>query len=464
MADQSAMSEVKLFPDVPRHVPLNWSMIADRFDTYIMDEKNGVRFTDKEGFHRFGAFVEDGGHELITFGGIILGKILRGELAANYLPTLGTYFSLENAIFMNHPGNRREEYWYLMLVNCYAFEIIRKSHPSTPDYVNMMKQSLETLLRIAKANNYDFNDQGFDFAAEAPFTNKDSYRQPDTIGAYSYLMLVGYEQFKDSKYLNEAVKAMGYYQSFKNNPWYEIPSGAMACQAAAKLNSMGFSFDLAKIIGFTFDSEQGPMHTGKWGDVEVNGLMRGWRGYFREEASQTAYSLESFILLPFLLPVVSYVSKDIGMLIAKYALHAAVNGRLFFGDLLSPEAQSRPELPPDVPYETLHCDKSGQKPYAFGDFHTHKSVYGGALTLWWAALVEPSGQPFILKLNLSKTDFLNPGKPAFYLFYNPMAEPKEVTLNENTTLYDVYEQGYVSSGTIVIPAGDVKIICEMAKK
>ncbi|WML49129.1 hypothetical protein RCG23_03255 [Neobacillus sp. PS3-34] len=60
MADQSAMSEVKYFPDVPRHFPLNWSVIADRFNKYIMDDKNGVRFTDKEGFHRFGAFVEDG--------------------------------------------------------------------------------------------------------------------------------------------------------------------------------------------------------------------------------------------------------------------------------------------------------------------------------------------------------------------------------------------------------------------
>ncbi|WML49128.1 hypothetical protein RCG23_03250 [Neobacillus sp. PS3-34] len=399
---------------------------------------------------------------MITFGGIILGKILRGESVADFLPTLGTYFSAENSIFINHPGNRREEYWYLMLVNCYAFEIIRKSQPSSPEYTNMIKQSLDTLLGIAKTNNYDFNDQGFDFSAGTPFTNKDSYRQPDTIGAYSYLMLVGFEQSGDLKYLNEAVKAMGFYQSFQTNPWYEIPSGAMACQAAVKLNSMGFSFELNKIIGFTFDSKKGPMHTGKWGDAEVNGLMRGWRGYSREEASQTAYSLESLILLPFLLPIASYVSKEKAKLIAKYALHTAANARAFFGDLLSPEAQSLRNCRRMSRMKPCPVTK-GQKPYAFGDFHTHKSVYGGSLALWWAALVEPTEHPYILKLNLSKTDFLNPGKPAFYLFYNPLAEAKEVTMNQNNRLYDVYKSEYVSSGIIVIPAGDVKVIYEMAK-
>jgi len=42
------------------------------------------------------------------------------------------------------------------------------------------------------AIKYDFNDQGYDFAKGATFTNHDIYRQPDAVGGYSYVMLLAW--------------------------------------------------------------------------------------------------------------------------------------------------------------------------------------------------------------------------------------------------------------------------------
>jgi hypothetical protein len=444
-------------PDLPQNPPLDWKFIANRFNSHILDEKNNVMFTDSQGYKRFGAFVEDGNHELITYGGIILGKRLRGDLVEEFLPTLKTYFSDEYSIFLNHPANNKEEYWYLMLVNCYAFEIIRQSLHDQEEYLRLVERSIETLMNIAKVNDYNFNDQGFDFSTHQPFTNKNFYRQPDTVGAYSYLMLVGYEVFGEEKYLQEALIAMKHYQSFTDNPWYEIPSGAMAVLAATRLIHLGYSFDLEKIVDFTMDPEQGCLHIGKWGDEEINGLMRGWRGYSREEASQTAYSLESLLLLPFLLPVAGY-QKELAEMIGKYALHVAANARLFFGDYLDADFQSRPDLPTDVPYETLHCDKNGKSPYAFGDFHTHKSVYGGAYTLWWDAMVEKTSEPNILQLNISRTDFFRPECPPLYMYYNPYPEDKIAKVNLKGNLFNVGAQAFMDSNELTIEAKGVAFV------
>jgi hypothetical protein len=303
-----------------------------------------------------------------------------------------------------------------------------------------------------------------DLPIDEAFTNKAAYRQPDTIGAYGYLMLIGYEAFGELTYLSEAVKALNLYQSFESNPWYEIPSGAMACLAAAKLNRLGFSFDLNKIIQYALDADQGCLHLGKWGDSEVNGLMLGWRGYSRVEASNTAYSLESLILLPFLLPVVHY-HPSFAKLVAKYTLHVAANMRLFFSDYMSEEAQSRPDLPPEVPYETLHIHKNDQQPFAFGDFHTHKSVYGGAFTLWWDRMVQLTDQPYILQLNLTLTGVQN--SPPMYLYYNPFHEQKTVTLHLDLAirdLFDVKENEWIQTNQLSIPPLDVRIVCLLPKQ
>ena len=239
----------------------------------------------------------------------------------------------------------------------------------------------------------------------------------------------------------------------------------MACLTAAKLNQRGGRFSLNKAVQFTLDPGEGSLFVGKWGEEEINGLMRGWRGHTREEASSMAYSLETFILLPYLLPVARY-ETGFAKEIAAYALHVSANARLFYGEHFSDDAQGRPDLTSAVPYEALHREKGEYSPFPTGDFHGQKSVYGGAITLWWGEIIRPTSDPYVLELDLSKTDFLSMPKDQFLLYYNPYNHDTSVTINvgkeqvdlHNTVDHSILYENISGEALLNIHAGDVMIV------
>ena len=131
-----------------------------------------------------------------------------------------------------------------------------------------------------------------------------------------------------------------------------------------------------KALDWLLDPEAA-LAIGAWGGQEVNGLARGWR--YSERNS--VYSMESLMILPFVLPVLRYMPEyaaDIG----RYALNVAANARLFFSPYMQ-GCESRPDLTTAVAYERLLETHGPCSPFATGDFQGHKSVYGGAYALWW---------------------------------------------------------------------------------
>ncbi len=321
-----------------------------------------------------------------------------------------------------------------MNINALAGGIIRSRLSNDPKWMGRLRSSFECLVTLAHQVKYDFNDQGYNFKEHRPFTDHDIYRQPDAIAGYGYLMLFAHEMFADEKFLDEAKAALARYQSFERNPWYEIPSGAMGSLAAARLSTRDTSVDLHKILGFVLDSEVGLMHTGTWGGKEVNGLMSG----FSTEPPDQVYSMESMVVLPYLLPVVRYrpeYANDIG----RYALNTLVNMRWFYSDYLPAEQQDRQELSPAFPYERLDKINKGHSPYATGDYDSHRSVYGGAYALWLGEMVTPTTDKYILQIDVSRTDFLVPKGFPTYLYYNPWDGQRSVSLNIGAIKMDVYD-------------------------
>jgi hypothetical protein len=154
---------------------------------------------------------------------------------------------------------------------------------------------------------------------------------------------------------------------------YEIPSGAMAAAAAARLDFLGHKVDVERAVSFALDPSIHCLHTGKWGDAEVNGLMAG----FRTEPLGEAYSMESLVVLPYLLPMVR-LQPQFANLVGRYALHVAANMRLFYSDCIPRENQSQPDLTAAVPYERLTREVNGHSPFSSGDYGSHRSIYGGA--------------------------------------------------------------------------------------
>ncbi len=114
----------------------------------------------------------------------------------------------------------------------------------------------------------------------------------------------------------------------QSNPWYEATDVAMAVVAAASLQADGEAIDARRALGFLLDPEAG-MVAASWGGKEVNSLYRGWR----HSTPESAYSMESLVILPYILPAARY-RPELAMSIGKYALHVASNARLFYSDYL----------------------------------------------------------------------------------------------------------------------------------
>ena len=411
-------------PDRPEERPLDFHALANAFDAYVMDPAHGTNLRAKDGRQVFPSAlegVEDGG--LTTYGPMAMGKELRGEGLEGLAASLKGYFAEPYGLFLDGAGASLCEYWYLMNIAALAYGLIGLRFAQDAAWLKRVERSATRLKEMARQIKYDFNDQGYDFAKGATFTNHDIYRQPDAVGGYSYVMLLAWKLTGKDFCLAEAKIGIDRYMSFAANPWYEVPSGAMAALAAARLEAMGYPTNARKALGFVLDSKAGLMATGRWGGREVNGLLAG----FRTEPADQVYSMESMVALPYLLPALRF-SPELAGEVARYALNAAANLRWFYPEYLPHEDQSRPELPAMIPYERLSKDEKGHSPYGTGDFAGHRSIYGGAYVMWLDKMVEPQGDPWLLRWDLAKTNFLDRDLPPAFLYYNPWPEEKSVTV------------------------------------
>jgi hypothetical protein len=411
-------------PDRPREQPLDFHALAEAFNAYVMDPAHGVNRRAKDGRQVFPSALEgeeDGG--LTTYGPMALGKELRGEGLEELAASLKGYFSEPYGLFLDGAGATLCEHWYTMNVTALAFGLIQLRFAHDAEWLGRVEKTASRLKEMARQIKYDFNSQGYDFAKGAAFTNKDIYRQPDAVGGYSYVMLLAWKLTGKEFCLDEAKIGIDHYVDFAANPWYEIPSGAMATLAAARLEALGYPTKAKKALGFALDSKVGLMATGEWGGREVNGLLAG----FRTEPDHQVYSMESMVALPYLLPAVRYRPELAGE-VARYALNVAANLRWFYPEYLSKEQQSRPDLPSMVPYERLSRDEKGHTPYATGDFAGHRSIYGGAYVMWFDKMIAPQGDPWLLRWDLNRTNFLDRELPQAFLYYNPGPAEKRVTV------------------------------------
>jgi hypothetical protein len=189
---------------------------------------------------------------------------------------------------------------------------------------------------------------------------------------------------------------------------------------------------------------------------------------FRTEPAGQTYSMESMVTLPYLIPAVRFRPELAGE-VARLALNVSANMRWFYPEYLPHENQSRSDLPPMFPYERLSREEKGQSPYATGDFAGHRSIYGGAYAMWLDKMIQPQGDPWLLRWDLGKTDFMEPDLPPAFLYYNPWPEEKRVTVvtvNREDRVYDLvrkkFLQAHAGKAELILRPLEARVI-EMRK-
>ncbi|MDD5508957.1 MAG: hypothetical protein PHD25_11655 [Bacteroidales bacterium] len=331
--------------------------------------------------------------------------------------------------------------------------------------------------------NYDYSY--FDYAQMKGMRNNIPWQQ-DAAGGHAWVLLSAYHQFGDVRYLEGAKSATEALLSQQESRFYEIllPFGAYA---AARLNAeQGTSYDVTKLLNWTFDGCQAKDgRTGwgviaeRWGDYDVHGLQGsitdgGGYGFFMNSVA---------IAWP-LVPMVKYepqYTKAIG----KYMLNAVNASRLFYPDQVDDAHQWLPGLKDlthgIIGYEGIRKtddynkpELKGISPVSLGDGpkwvagqpeESMFSLYSTSIAGVFGAIVHTTDVEGILALDCNVTDFYAENKYPVHLYYNPYPETKTVTYPsvESLDLFDLVSKEYLAKnarGTtgIEIPSGEAVLV------
>lgn len=407
-----------------------------RFLEAVHEPANKIYRTNPENGHPiFGAYTLSDSNEMVTWGILAVGEWLMNLDTEWIAPTYFDFFSQSHQVFLNSPHGNGTEFWYLFYVNLLAGAVYRTLYQGDERAERCLIESAGSMKAMAHRIAYDFNAQGFDFAAGHPFTNKDIYRQPDSSAGYAYQMLFASQVLGQSDCLEESIRAIRLYQAHESNPWYEIPNGSAGLLTAAWLQSHGYKNDVEKTAFWVFDHENGPLQKGSWGEECVNGLMMGWRGDTRKDAMDSAYSMESLMPMQLLLPAVRFCPA-LAEAVACWVRHVMSSFQLFYGQGKTKLRETRPDLNPAVPYEKLRRTDGEENPTACGDFCGERSVYGAGYLMWLDALVRNTEQEWIFALDLSITDWISRKTCPVYLLQNPF--DREVTIH--FTVADIWRK------------------------
>lgn len=421
----SNFQDVQQMPEFPALPVPSLHELNERFRSALMDERNGILRHDMHGNPIFGAYIGSDSNELITWSIITLGEWMSNRDASWLTGTWSTFFSHRGGVYLNSPQGTSSELWYLFYGNTLCGALQQAVFRDDQRVRGRFAASADALCAMAKALNYDFNHQSFQFDTMRPSTRRDEYRQPDSSGGYAYNMLFAALHGDRPQYMEESLRGIRLYESMPSNPWYEIPNGSAALMAAAWLDAHGHPCDIDRIAGWLFDHEHGPLQTGKWGGEEVDGLMMGWRGNTRAEAMSSAYSMETFMPLQFFLPAVRYCPQ-LADAVAKYVRCMLSNFQLFYGKGSKPLYETKPALDACIPYERLSRELDGHSPAATGDFFGHRSIYGSGYLMWLEAMARNTDDENIFALDLSLTDWLAYDRYPVFLLRNPYDHPCEV--------------------------------------
>ena len=520
-AEQVVIQRIAAMPDNPKPYKLiDWYEKAHNFDQYAFNmqqtgnylpliwiDSSGRNFPQKTfGMYTVIGDVRQGKanpefHEAVNAMGAILGAGLVGidktnQNGSNYVKMVQNYFNRDNGwnIMMNNTnpkvallgGGYGRDWWYDVYPNVLYYGVC-DLFPGVPRADSLQRLIADQFYRADSVlqGNYDYSY--FDYAKMKGMRNHIPWQQ-DAAGGHAYVLYCAYKKFGDKRYLKGAQSAMDALMKQSESRFYEIFMPFAAYTAAALNAETGSTYDVKKLIDWTFDgcvSDTGRKGWGviaeRWGDYDVHGLQ----GSITDGGGY-GFLMNSFAMAWPLVPMVKYDNRY-AVAIGKWMLNVTNAARLCYPYEIDDAHQflpARKEMSKNViAYEGIRRgddygkpELKGVSPVALGDGPKWAkgqpdvsmfSLYSSAQSGIFGAIVKKTNVEEILQLDCNATDFYQQRDYPTYLYYNPHDSGKQVKFyHDGATGVDLFDAlshetvatGVTSEKEFTIPAKTARLL------
>jgi hypothetical protein len=498
---QQKIARVEMMPALPQPLQIiDYKKLAIEFDKTVFDFNAKGKFwplvwidSSKKNFPqnvvglytaladvRQGVNNKGMFHEALATMGATLGATLVGidktnQQGLNYVSMLKNYFNRETGwnIMMNNTcpevallgGGYGRDWWYDVYPNV-LFYAVYNQYPDEPGFTDIARTIADKFYAADSILNGNYDWSFFDYGKMLPMKNQ-ICAQPDAAAGHAYVLYSAYKKFGDPRYLKGALNALSALQSQPVNPTYELlmPFGAYL---SARINAeQGKQFDVNKMLGWSFDGtavcrEGWGVLVGKWNGIDISGIV----------GSTVDHGGYGFLMNTYdaawpLVPMVRY-DPSYAAAIGKWMLNAANASRFFYPQYMPDDHETIPQLASVtkgvIGYEGMIKQSSYKEheslkgPVAQGDGplwvpgknppESQFSVYGSAHAGIFGGIIRTTNVAGILQLNLLATDFYRDKTYPSFLYYNPYATAKTVSIKleagKKSDLYNIVTGKFVA--------------------
>lgn len=492
---QKPIARVDLAPNIPDPFHMrDWEAVAIGYDRLVFDlnargEHLPLIWLDENhinnGSTGFGIATYVGDYrtidqiqgarvyESIATMGSVLGATMIGidktKGEHNWVQMCESFYCTANEeyLVLNKPVDRSgSSFWYETFPHIMFFSLAER-YPGTGQMDAIVDATAQRwyeacVVLTDNGKHPDFNHTAFNFSTMQPVDNG-LWREPGAAGSIGWIQYIAYRRALDSgdldaqRHLDAADWCMRFLNDWPTNPYYEVQL-LFGAYTAARMNAeLDRDYDLHKIINWCFDRsvarQDMVMIAERWGDHDVYGLM-GSRRQDERGAGGYAFAMNTFVTAWPIVPIARYDDRY-ARAIGKWTLNAANAARLFYANEHPDDRQSCPDWQGDpdsvIAYEGIrnkwHADRPGEVLFAAGDpltedwgpIETDFGLYGSAFSGVFGAIIAPTNEKMILRIDLLATDFYR--QPAYptYLYFNPHADEKKIQVEVGDEPKDIYD-------------------------
>ncbi len=391
----------------------------------------------------------DSGEALTTLGAVLGGTLaglnmasLNGQDRVQHCDVFYCIINGHGLVLNNVNSQGSGSAWYDIFPSTLLYHIGSR-YPGRPSLQTKMAAIAASWLAALPVLSNNWEHTGFNFTTMTPTDL--AWDEPDMAFGIAWLEYMAYVQFHDPKYLAAADTCMAQMNSRTANPFYET-LGFFGPALAARMNAeLGRNYSTSKYLNWIFASTSDARpgwgcENARWGNFDAYGLMGS-----TTDSSGYAFSMNTYAAAGIIAPVVRY-EPQYARLLGRWLLHAAANANLFYPSTLPTNMQSSAAWAQQsgvisISYEGVrHLGTT--TPYATGDAAEpiqDLNPYGTWGSGFMAALFQTSNVPGILQIDCVATEAFPPATYSTYLYYNPYAIEKQVTVSVGPVAKHLYD-------------------------